>query len=115
MTGRVSVAETSAYLKWAEGKLSEAEREHIVDILSDNPELGVVIKGSGGLRKVRIAMPGRGKRGGGRIVYWFYTRNFPVVLLFAFAKNEQSDLSAADLKVLKAVTDNLFKDFGGLQ
>ncbi|MFO1239947.1 MAG: type II toxin-antitoxin system RelE/ParE family toxin [Sphingomonadaceae bacterium] len=113
MTDRIAVAESSAYLKWAEGRLSDLDRMHIIDVISENPEAGVVIRGSGGLRKARIALPGRGKSGGGRVIYWFYTENFPVVLLFAFAKNEADTVSDKQLKAFRALGEGLIEDFGG--
>ncbi len=113
MTGRIAVAESSAYLKWAEGRLSDGDRAHIIDVISENPEAGVVIKGSGGLRKIRVALPGRGKSGGGRIIYWFYTENFPVVLLFAFAKTEADTITYKQLKAFRAAGEGLIEDFGG--
>jgi hypothetical protein len=74
---------------------------------------GVIITGSRGLRKLRIALAGRGKRGGGRIIYWYYSPGFPAVPLWVFAKNEADDLTAAQLKRLINETDGLIDDFGG--
>jgi hypothetical protein len=74
---------------------------------------GVLIKGSGGLRKLRVALQGRGKRGGGRVIYWYHSGKFPVVLLWAFAKNEASDLTPAQLKLARAQAETLIDDFGG--
>jgi hypothetical protein len=73
----------------------------------------VIITGSKGLRKLRIAMAGRGKRSGGRIIYWYHSPGFPAVLLWVFAKNEADDLTAAQLKRLISETDGLIEDFGG--
>lgn len=70
MTTRMAVVETPLYL-------AKAERDHVVDIISENPEAGVVIKGTGGLRKMRIALQGRGKRGGGRVIYWYHSTSSP--------------------------------------
>lgn len=112
MTTRITVVETSLYLSRAERMMSEAERDHVVDVISENPEAGAVIKGTGGLRKMRIALQGRGKRGGGRIVYWFHSPDYPTVLMLAFAKNEADDLSSEQKKRLIAAIEGLYEDFG---
>ncbi len=59
-----------------------------------------MIPGTGGLRKVRIGRDGSGKRGGARVIYYFYDANFPVVLMALYAKNEKADLTARDKKGL---------------
>lgn len=61
---RVGVVEAPSYLEDAERLLSEAERFAIVDNVAANPLQGVLIKGTGGLRKMRIGIGSRGKRGG---------------------------------------------------
>jgi hypothetical protein len=109
----VAVCETHSYLQDAMRLLSEAERESIVATLAANPTAGVLIKGGGGIRKMRIGFDGRGKRGGGRVVYWYHTNRFPVVLLAMFAKNESSDLTAAERTALAALARRLPNDFGG--
>lgn len=93
--------------------MSEAEREHVVDVVSTTPDGGTVIPGTGGLRKMRIALQGRGKRGGGRVIYWFHSERFPVVLMLAFGKNEKDDMDGAERKILIRLIDGLTKDFGG--
>jgi hypothetical protein len=108
-----TVCETQSYLQDAVRLLTEAEREHVVETLAANPAAGVLIKGGGGIRKMRIGFDGRGKRGGGRVVYWFHTDRFPVVLLAMFAKNEASDLTAAELASLAAFARRLPISFGG--
>ena len=93
--------------------MSEADREHVAFEVAKDPTAGVVIQGTGGLRKMRIALPGRGKRGGGRIIYWLHSEDFPVVLVFAFAKNEADDLTSNQRKLLARVTASLIEEFGG--
>jgi hypothetical protein len=67
----VSVIESPLYLARAERLMSEAEREHVVEVVAANPSGGVLIRDMKGLRKMRIPLPGRGKRSGGWLVYWF--------------------------------------------
>jgi hypothetical protein len=64
-----TVVETPPYLRKAERLLSEAERASIVTALAATPKMGVLIQGTGGVRKVRFGATGRGKRGGVRVVY----------------------------------------------
>lgn len=113
MTTLISVVETPLYLARAERLMNEPEREHIVDMVAANPTAGVVIKGTGGLRKMRIPLQGRGKRGGGRVVYWFHSEHYPVVLMLMFAKNDAEDLTNDERKRLASLSATLLEQFGG--
>ena len=77
----VSVVETGSYLSKARKFMSEAEMEAVVSVISASPMAGDVIQGTSGLRKLRIPLQGRGKRGGGRVVYWFCNEGYPAILL----------------------------------
>jgi hypothetical protein len=94
----VSVTEFTAYTRRADELLSEAEQDAVVDLVAFDPTRGDLIPGTGGLRKLRIAVGGSGKRGGARLIYYFYSEDFPVLLLALYAKNEKSDLSAREKK-----------------
>lgn len=85
-----AVVETPSYLADAERLFSPQERLAIVDRLAADPTCGVVIPGSGGIRKVRFGFGGRGKSGGARIIYLFSGESLPVFILAAFAKTEKS-------------------------
>jgi hypothetical protein len=113
MSGLTVVAETSVFIAKASRIMSDIERARIVDAVAASPDAGVLIPGSKGLRKMRIALAGRGKRGGGRIIYWYRSPRFPAVLLWVFAKNEADDLTAGQLKRLVDEADRLVEDFGG--
>jgi hypothetical protein len=108
-----AVVETAAYLAKASRILTDIERARIVDVVASRPDGGVILGGSKGLRKMRIALAGRGKSSGGRIIYWYHSPGFPVVLLWVFAKNEADNLTAAQLKRLVSEADWLIEDFGG--
>ncbi|MBR0758313.1 type II toxin-antitoxin system RelE/ParE family toxin [Bradyrhizobium jicamae] len=100
-----TVVETPIYLADAERLFSTDERKAIVDRLAADPMCGVVIPGSGGIRKVRFGFGGRGKSGGARIIYLFSGTDLPVFILAAFAKNEKANLSTAERNALaKLVT-----------
>ena len=75
--------------------------------LASNPTAGVVIRGTGGLRKMRVGLAGRGKRGGARVIYFFHSERMPLYLLAVFAKNERADLTASERAHLKHVVEAL--------
>lgn len=68
-----------------------------------DPGAGAVIKGTGGLRKIRMAIRGGGKSGGERVIYYVITGKSQIAMLFAYPKSEQDDLSAEQAKALKKV------------
>lgn len=113
MTELTTVVETNVYLARVSRIMSDAERVQIIDTVAGRPDAGVVIPGSKGLRKMRIGLQGRGKRGGGRRVYWYHSPGYPAVPLWAFAKNEADDLTSAQLKRLVGEAEWLIDDFGG--
>ena len=91
-----TVVETPSYLAAADRLFSRDERMAIVERLASDPTCGVVIPGSGGIRKVRFGFGARGKSGGARIIYLFSGESLPVFVLAAFAKNEKANLSPAE-------------------
>jgi hypothetical protein len=91
-----AVVETPRYLADAERLFTADEREAIVDLVAGDPRCGVVLRGGGSIRKVRVGFGGRGKRGGARVLYIFGGDDVPVFLLAAFAKNERADLTPAE-------------------
>jgi mRNA-degrading endonuclease RelE of RelBE toxin-antitoxin system len=83
--------------------LSEEEFRHLQDLLLHDPEMGDVIEGTGGLRKLRFgnSRRGKGKRGGLRVIYFWWQTGRQIWLFTLYSKGEVSDLSSADKKVLK--------------
>jgi hypothetical protein len=68
--------------------------------LAIDPMAGDVIKGTNGLRKIRIPLPGRGARGGGRVIYFQVIHPASILFLAVYAKNEQDDLDEDDRRAL---------------
>jgi hypothetical protein len=68
--------------------------------LIERPDAGDLIRGAKGLRKLRWALPGRGKSGGARVIYYWRTAAGQIFLLYAYPKNSQADLNAAQRKLL---------------
>ncbi|MDP8207092.1 MAG: hypothetical protein P9L92_10550 [Candidatus Electryonea clarkiae] len=74
-----------------------------------NPEKGNIIRGSGGLRKIRWSFSGRGKRGGVRVIYYWIPSQNMLLMLFIYPKNVQDDLTPEQLKILKSVVEQELK------
>jgi hypothetical protein len=79
----MTVVETEELLRKVKPPMSDAEREDLVADLGVNPEAGKVVAETGGVRKVRWGLPGRGKRGGARVIYYYHSRQLPLFLLTA--------------------------------
>jgi hypothetical protein len=69
--------------------------------LAKYPDAGDLIRGSGGIRKIRWAGSGRGKRGGLRVIYYWWVAKEKITMLLAYPKNEQDDLTADQVKMLR--------------
>ena len=97
----VRFVETSIFTVEANGLLPDEEYRALQVALMLRPEQGVVIPGSGGLRKLRWAGRGHGKRGGIRVIYYWYVEDEAFFMLLAYAKNTQEDLTASQVKILR--------------
>ena len=86
--------------KTATGLFSEADILELEVLLTLHPDAGDVIPGGRGLRKLRRPGKGRGKRGGARVIYYHVTRQHLILLITAYAKNEQEDLDRRQLQLL---------------
>lgn len=64
------------------------------------PKAGQIIPGGNGLRKLRWAAGGKGKRGGIRVIYYFYLAEEIIYMIYSFRKSDQADLTKAQLKAL---------------
>ena len=73
-----------------------------------HPAKGPVIQGSGGIRKFRWAISGRGKRGGVRVIYYWAVHRDILFMLLIYSKNEQDDLTPEQLKILKRLIEEEF-------
>jgi len=108
----VTVAEFDPFPATARAaNVTEAVREEITDFLARNPESGVVIPGTGGIRKLRWAGRGKGKRGGYRIIYYFYNETAPICLLAMYAKNVRGDLTPDEKARLSGIAAQLAETF----
>jgi hypothetical protein len=104
-----TVTETHAFHRQAEqAGMTEDEIEALILYLSATPTAGVVIKGTGGCRKVRMRGRGRGKSGGYRTITFYSGPDVPVYLIAVFSKGERDNLTQGErnilAKVAKAIT-----------
>ena len=92
--------ETPAFTARLRAHLDDDSYRALQLALALRPEQGALIPGSSGLRKLRWGVQGRGKRGGLRVIYHWNAREDVAYMLFIYAKNEQGDLTTAQVKIL---------------
>jgi hypothetical protein len=99
------IIETTVFTRQVLELLSEDEYRLLQLVLAGRPDAGVLIKGGGGLRKVRWAVEGRGKRGGVRVIYYWAVPQDQLLLLLMYPKNERDDLTPEELKRLRSIIE----------
>ena len=93
--------ETPTFTKRVLALLDDESYAGLQAWLAKHPDAGDVIRASGGLRKIRWAAKGHGKRGGVRVIYYWWTGKDRISMLFVYPKNEMDDLDADQLKQLR--------------
>ena len=112
MTKLLTVIETPTFIKDVKrAGLGEEEHRSLINFLAANPTAGVVLEGTGGVRKVRFAGEGTGKSGGYRVVYYYHDLNVPVFAMALFAKNEKANLSPAERNELRSIMPRIVKAY----
>jgi hypothetical protein len=106
----VELIETSTFTRQITTLLSDEEYGAFQSRLAANPGLGALIKGGGGIRKIRVAVGSRGKRGGARVIYYWAVRKDLVLLLYAYPKSASSDLTPKQVAQLGKVVKEEFRD-----
>ena len=99
------IVETPVFTKRVIAILSDEKYRLLQMHLINKPDAGKVIKGSGGLRKLRWSAKGHGKSGGVRIIYYWFAAQGTILLLFVYAKNERDDLTPEQLEQLRRVVE----------
>jgi hypothetical protein len=97
--------ETKLFTRLIDEYLSDDEFAALQLYMIVNPEAGDMIKGSGGVRKLRWSGSGRGKRGGIRVIYYLRSQQGQIWLLTAYAKNVRDTISGAMLRKIKEELD----------
>ncbi|WP_299030275.1 hypothetical protein [uncultured Thermanaerothrix sp.] len=102
--------ETSVFTRRILELLSDDEYRELQFFLSIRPDAGDIIPGSGGLRKVRWRSGTTGKRSGIRLIYYWFVHQETILLLFAFRKNERSDLTPEQIRILRRIVEEEYHE-----
>jgi hypothetical protein len=101
MLTELTFIETSVFSKLVRRYMSDDEYAHLQNAIAANPQADSVIPGSGGVRKLRWTLRGRGKRGGIRVIYFLRLRHGEVWMLTVYAKSALADIPGATLRKIK--------------
>ncbi len=99
------IIETSIFTRQVQSLLTDDEYRQLQTALINRPDMGDIIPGSSGIRKVRWALAGRGKRGGVRTIYYWSVRKDQILMLLMYAKNEQDNLTNDQIRVLRRIIE----------
>ena len=102
--------ETTVFTRRVRRLLVDDEYALLQTALMSNPEIGALISGTGGLRKVRWGTEGRGKRGGVRVIYYPLMAREQILLLLVYGKNEQGYLTGEQTQVLRRLVEQELQD-----
>jgi hypothetical protein len=100
-----SFVETRLFSRLLGEYLTDDEYAELQAALASAPDRGALVKGSGGVRKLRWSQPGRGKRGGIRVIYYAKTHEGVIWMLTIYAKNEEQSIPAHVLRKIKEEID----------
>ncbi|MCU7924633.1 MAG: type II toxin-antitoxin system RelE/ParE family toxin [Candidatus Thiodiazotropha sp. (ex Dulcina madagascariensis)] len=99
------IVETSIFTKLINQLMSDDEYRDFQEVLVNRPDMGDLIRGGGGLRKVRWKLEGRGKSGGVRIIYYWVTADAQIQMLYAYPKGKQENLTQEQLAMLRKIVE----------
>lgn len=95
--------------QWRDLGLNDSDLQQLQIQLLMNPQQGKVIKGTGKLRKMRFALPGRGKRGSSRVLYVDFVVAETIYFIFAYPKNEKDNLTDEECQNIKKMIEQIEK------
>jgi hypothetical protein len=107
----LEIVETDGFAKDARKIFTEEELGALHQHLGTFRELGNVISGSGGLRKVRWSAQGKGKRSGARVIYYYGGDHMPLFMIAIYTKSEKSDMTRAELKMATKLINALRQQY----
>jgi hypothetical protein len=109
---KAAFIETTGFTTWVTDSLPDEVLASLQQTLMANPNAGDVMPGCGGLRKVRVSDPkrGKGKRSGGRVIYLYVPEAKWFFLLDIYDKDEKADLTASEKKELAQLADELRRE-----
>ena len=103
------IIETPIFTRRLKTILNDEQYRELQSALIASPDRGKVIPGSGGIRKLRWGGSGRGKRCSNRIIYYWFSKQEVILMLFIYSKTEQDDLTPEQLKTLKNLVEREYK------
>ena len=98
-------SESPSFTKAVQQILREDDYFALQDLLIDRPDAGDVIPGSKGLRKIRVASGGKGKRGGSRVIYYWYVEPEKIQFCRIYEKSNQANLSRSEIEQIQTELD----------
>lgn len=98
--------ESAVFTRQVKELLSDESYAQLQQCLAARPQMGDVIQGTGGLRKVRWTVEGGGKRGGVRVIYYHVSAQAQCRMLLVYRKPVKDDLTPAEKKVLRKLNEN---------
>ena len=107
-----TIVEMPEFLRKAEALMSEDEKQEIINYIAAHTESGILMKGTGGIRKLRWAIGNKGKSGGVRIIYYYHNMHMPLFLLTLFGKSGKANLDKSERNELSRLTNILIKKYG---
>ncbi|KNE24886.1 type II toxin-antitoxin system RelE/ParE family toxin [Achromobacter spanius] len=99
--------ETPVFTKLITALLSDEEYSGLQNLLMENPERGDLIRGGGGIRKVRFGRQGTGKSGGIRVIYYWISEDHQIYMLVAYPKSKKDNLSPDEIAILRELVKEL--------
>lgn len=107
-----TIVELPEFMKRSDKLLSSSERLSIINYLASHPAAGDIMRGTGGIRKLRWSAQGKGKSGGVRVIYYHHNESMPLFLLTLFGKSEKATLTKTECNDLAKFTSLLIKNYG---
>lgn len=105
----MEIVETSIFTRRVRELLRDEDYRLLQLYLAAQPDAGMIIKGSGGLRKVRWSLGATGKRGGVRLIYYWSKSQDRLLMLLVYPKSQRDDLTRAQLNVLRQVVEGEYR------
>jgi len=104
---RMEFIETPTFTRLLAGLLTDDEYASLQNVLAEDPEQGDIITGGGGIRKLRFALPGRGKSGGVRVIYYWLRDDGQIYMLLIYPKSKKDDLTERETALLRKFVKEL--------
>lgn len=106
------VVEMPEFIKQSGSCMDEESKKSFIDYIAEHPLQGDLIVGTGGVRKIRwTGDRNQGKRGGVRVIYYYYDQSIPIFLLTVYGKNQKDNLSQEEKNLVKSIISNIVEAY----